>query len=251
MLQLPSLERAFPPSLSAILDVCRVRVSDAELKLISHADYGCGADVALPLLRTIHQTGVVDSLDQFELSEVLELTRWSNPDCPNEPPFVPGPVGESGHRTRMFACSVLLVSDLSTELGYADRAFEETLVQALKSAKVLGEMFNHALGQYLTLRLKHSRSFCNEEWFALFVVIVRNRLFEQNELLDVAATAFLDVESAEAARRRIPPEDVEAEPVRPNKHFWHSVESEFRHFVAAMPSCDLRERLELCLLALC
>src|SRR4029077_11198042 len=109
MMEIPAaLIAAFPPSADLLLERARQQTDDAMLEEIARADYGFEADELIVELRAIRDEGIVPDQMRWQLVEVLELTRFSNPERPNLPPFEPGPTGPRGHQTRLFACAVLL-----------------------------------------------------------------------------------------------------------------------------------------------
>lgn len=77
------------------------RLDDESLKIIASADYGHRAAevrVVLERIKSGHARDVLEHAD-FDLREVLELTRWSDAD------------DEAAHLRRLFACSCLIVCD--------------------------------------------------------------------------------------------------------------------------------------------
>jgi hypothetical protein len=98
-----ALLTVFPASNHRLLDVARRDVDDSMLCTISEADYGIGAEDYLAELRTIRDTGALPLT--LRSSEVLTLTAFSEP---SGQPVELGGSAERGHRTRAFACAVVL-----------------------------------------------------------------------------------------------------------------------------------------------
>ena len=92
------------PNESALTPLFEAKIDDGMLREIAAADYGWKADECYALLQPILETGLVASND-FNLQEVLELIRWSEPD---ERDWSPGGQGPRGHWMRLFACTVLV-----------------------------------------------------------------------------------------------------------------------------------------------
>src|SRR5215813_1528410 len=116
------------------------------LREIAEADYGWKADECFALLLQIWKTGAVAS-DDFNLREVLELIRWSEPEDPN---WSPGGQGARGHWMRLFACTALV------RLAPSNRDFFDgecsTVAQLVSSAIELGRPVARATASLLAWR---------------------------------------------------------------------------------------------------
>src|ERR1700677_4871866 len=129
---------AFPPSADLLLDLARRQTDDAMLMEIARADYGYLADTMLAELRPIRDKGIIPAPMDWQLQEVLSLTRNSNPEVPDLPPFEPGPAGRRGHLIRVFACAVLLRAAADPANKDIDPADDLTLAHGLVSANAMG-----------------------------------------------------------------------------------------------------------------
>jgi hypothetical protein len=83
------------PNETALMPLFQQNIDRGMLREIANADYGCKAEECFPLLQTILKTGVAAS-DDWNLSEVLNLTRWDG-----------GP-GPRGDWKQLFACTALV-----------------------------------------------------------------------------------------------------------------------------------------------
>jgi len=92
------------PDEGALTPLFQASFDDAMLREVAEADYGWKADECLALLQPMLKAGLVAS-DDFNLREVLELIRWSEPD---DPEWSPGGQGPRGHWMRLFACTALV-----------------------------------------------------------------------------------------------------------------------------------------------
>ncbi len=120
------------PDQDALISLFQSEIDAAMRREIAEADYGNMADHCDALLGRILETGRVDSRDPH-LREVLELSRWSEPD---ERGWSPGGEGTRGHWMRLFSCTVLV------RLGPIARKMlggeTDTLAQLVASAIALG-----------------------------------------------------------------------------------------------------------------
>ncbi|MEO9130727.1 MAG: hypothetical protein ABI240_05915 [Sphingomonas sp.] len=96
--------RLFAADETLLLRALAHHIDDAMLREIAAADYGCDEDSHFSVLRPMRDEGFVPA-PRFAASEVLELVRWSQPDCPS---WKPGGYGSRGHRMRAFCCAWLL-----------------------------------------------------------------------------------------------------------------------------------------------
>jgi hypothetical protein len=151
-----ALLAAFPPSNQRLLDVTRRQIDDEMLLEIAMADYGIDAEIHLAALRPIRETGVVPEPLDWHPGEVLELTRYCDPDHPDPPPFRPGPAGRRGHQIRAFACAVLLRAGADH-----DCVSEATLAQCLVSANVIDEEVSEAAACLLTWEIPRFGDYLN------------------------------------------------------------------------------------------
>ncbi len=167
---------AFPPSADLLLDCARREIDDAMLMEIARADYGHRADEMFVELRGIRDNGIIPSPIEFWLGEVLSLTRWSNPDKPNDPRLEPRLTGRRGHQIRLFVCAALLRAVAEPANENADQSDECSLAQGLVSARVLGEEISEAAARFLTWRVPQMELCGNRPLFALGLLILAARL---------------------------------------------------------------------------
>jgi hypothetical protein len=92
------------PNEGALTPLLQANIDESMLREIAAADYGWKADYCYELLEPVLKIGHV-APDDFNVREVLELIRWSEPDDPN---WGPGGHGARGHWMRLFACSELV-----------------------------------------------------------------------------------------------------------------------------------------------
>jgi hypothetical protein len=153
----------------ALLDYLRPQIDDDMLLEIASCDYGMDVEEYHAGLRLIRDGREV--LAYPGPAEVLELTRWSEPDDPN---WRPGSPGRRGHLMRAFACAALLrAGGVPANRGYISSE-NETLAQLLASAVYLGRPTQEAAARFLAWRVggeqdDEDRPFCA---FALLFLVV-------------------------------------------------------------------------------
>lgn len=248
----PELLAAFPPSRTALLDRVRQDVDDDMLRVISRADYGNEADKLFPQLVRIRDTGQIPVPMYGWLDEVLTLTRWSDPDHPNRPPYEPGPTGISGHWTRLFACAVLMLRSV-IDTDWEDNAADSTLARCLASAGVLPDDVNAALASFLVWRLSRTAWNSNELWDALGLLILATRLrngrFSEAQL-GVFASWLLGEEGR--LRQSSGPHFAPGRPLPFSlmHGFWQPLIDELQRATEAMTDRAARENVLLCAMLL-
>jgi hypothetical protein len=134
------------PDEGALTPLFQASFEDAMLREVAAADYGWKADECHALLKPMLEAGLVAS-DDFNLREVLELIRWSEPD---DPEWSPGGQGPRGHWMRLFACTALVRFAAS----HRDLLEGEctTLAQLTSSAIELGQPVARAAASVLAWR---------------------------------------------------------------------------------------------------
>jgi hypothetical protein len=254
MLDIPAaLIVAFPPSADLLLDRARRHTDDAMLRWIARADYGIMADQMMADLRAIRDNGIVLAPMHWQLGEVLELTRWCNPEAPHPPPFEPGPTGRRGHQTRLFACAVLLRAEAESDIR-REHVEDSTLAQCLVSAKVLGDEISDAAARFLTWRMSQMEE-CSESalflCLALLILAVRLR---PGQIDDRVLANLAEWVLAEELRYRqvYPTNSAQPKPVAFSiqSGFWRPLAAELRDEAAAFRLDDVRTNLQLCALLL-
>jgi len=142
---------------------------------IAEADYGWKADECYTLLQPILKTGLVASAD-FNLREVLELIRWSEPD---DPDWSPGGQGPRGHWMRLFACTALV----RLAPKYPDSFYSEcdTLAQLISSAIELGRPVARAAAGMLAWRFLSYPGNAEDPPFLAFAILLLATHVERGE----------------------------------------------------------------------
>jgi hypothetical protein len=134
------------PDERALTPLFQAKIDEGMLREIAEADYGWKADECYALLQPILKTGLVAS-DDFNLREVLELIRWSEPD---DPDWSPGGQGPRGHWMRLFACTALVRLAPKYPASFGSEC--DTLAQSISSAIELGRPVARAAAGMLAWR---------------------------------------------------------------------------------------------------
>jgi hypothetical protein len=125
----------FGPEPDILLRAISPHISDEMLEVISTADYGYRADEHLVALRQIRDTGNFPNALKWCPMEVLELTRWSEPEDPN---WKPGRTGEFGQWMRAFSCAAILRAEHDPwQYHYNDSSTDSTVIQLTMSLQAL------------------------------------------------------------------------------------------------------------------
>jgi hypothetical protein len=134
------------PDEGALTPLFQANFDEAMLREIAEADYGWKADECHALLRPILNEGLAPA-DDFNLREVLELIRWSEPD---DPEWSPGGQGPRGHWMRLFACAALIrFAPFHRDLFDGECS---TVAQLISSAIELGRPVERAAASLLAWR---------------------------------------------------------------------------------------------------
>lgn len=254
-MEMPSLLlNVFPPSANLLLDGIRPYVDDEMLELIAWADYGQMAAEMFAQLVPIRDTGAIPAPIGW-LSEVLELTRWSQ--CISEAPLTGERTEENRcHQTRLFACAVLLLANETPACRYCDLSHDSTLAQCLSSTKTLGEEMSHGLACFLTWQMSRTET-QNEEMvllaFGLLLLATRLRSnrFTDQELGEVA-NWVLEVEGRwRLAHRDRWLYEANTQDLIPalfslQKGLWNPLAIEFKKNTTAIVSDEVRAHFVLC-----
>src|SRR5262249_14305213 len=110
----------------------RANIDESMLREIAEADYGWKSDECHALLQHAWNTGDAPP-DDYDLKEVLELIRWSEPE---DPKWSPGGRGVRGHWMRLYACAQLLRLAAKYPATFSSEC--DTLAQSVSSAIELG-----------------------------------------------------------------------------------------------------------------
>ncbi|WP_109484316.1 hypothetical protein [Occallatibacter savannae] len=121
----------FEPDGDVLLRSISAHVTDEMLECIAQADYGCDFDAHLAALRQLRDTGDLPATESWVPLEVLQLTRWSDPENPE---WKPGSTGEFGHWIRAFSCAAILRAEHEPwNYKYNDESTSSTTIQLLLS----------------------------------------------------------------------------------------------------------------------
>ena len=131
-----------------LLSLAFQHVDDSMLREIARADYGMDDEAHLQALRAI-KAGAIPAPMQWEPKEVLELTRWSEPEGP---PWIQGTTGERGHWKRLFSCAVLIRCAAEPENDDRFLGEDSTIIQLVDSALKLGQESSLAALQFFCWR---------------------------------------------------------------------------------------------------
>jgi hypothetical protein len=243
---------AFPPSADLLLDLARQQVDDTMLREIANADYGYKADAMLAALRPIRDDGIIPAPMDWPLVEVLQLTRWCDPETPNPPPFEPGPTGRRGHQTRLFACAVLLRAMAKPATDNIDNSEDASLANCLISAQVLGEEMSIAAARFLTWRIPQDPK-CYEPFLfniALVILAIRLRSGRIPDAVLGMAAEWVLAEEARWRKEMDPYRSSNAKPEPFSLQFWRPLAAEMIREAATIRADDVRANLQLCELLL-
>lgn len=252
-MKLPSsLSKNFPPSADAIWNRLRPAADNVMLRQIAQADFGHLADEMFDLLRKIRDRDEWTVPIHRQLIEVLQLTRWCDPDRPEKPPFDPGPMGTEGHLTRLWACVAILRAADVPEASYRHDNYGSTIAQALVSARHFDREINVALAQYLAWRLSQPEP-CDQHLqniLGMLVLVLRLVPEQQREPLVEVLIGWLEMIDAEQARDFGRHDPIDSRPVDFSiaSGFWKPLVQEANTNAGRIASSNLRERLMLSML---
>jgi len=148
------------------------------LRKFAEADYGAEAKGHLEALEQIARTGIVPQPLRWVPGEVLELTRWSEPDQPGA--RTRGATGREGHMMRAFACAVLLVAGGQTEGRAPPDGENQTVIQLIASVLELGGELAPATANLLFGRLARRSTDADEAVFFILGLLILLRLGGQH-----------------------------------------------------------------------
>lgn len=185
-------------SANILLDWLSPRIDDEMLLAIASADYGMDTEEHFAALRRIREDRDILHAMEWHPREVLELTRWSEPD---DPATQPVRQGLSGHLLRAFACAVLLRLGAIPENHSYLCSENETLAQLLASSLALGSEAHLTTARFLAWRVEHfgvdrERPFLAFGLLFLVVLLGQDR-FPEDGILELAECVL-----AEEARVR-------------------------------------------------
>lgn len=135
------LTQIFPQDPNALLDDLRSRMNEDHLLVIAKADYETDVEKHLATLLPILRNGDISQVTKWHPLEVLELTRWSEPEDPGWP-------ANDGHLIRAFCCTVVL--RVAVALPNYEEDLNQTLAQLVTSTDALETILQYKYGQLLT-----------------------------------------------------------------------------------------------------
>ena len=130
-----ALLRRFAPSETVLFDWLRPQINDTLLAEIADADYGMEAEAHFQALKHIRNRDKIPAPLAWVPREVLDLTRWSEPDNVT---WKQSGTGVPGHLMRLFCCAVLLRAAAVQQYADTYDGENETIVQLVASALKLG-----------------------------------------------------------------------------------------------------------------
>ena len=168
----------FEPEPDILLREISKYVTDEMLEQISLADYGLRVDEHMVALRQVRDTGTFPQEMYWCPMEVLELTRWSEPDDHERNA---GRMGEFGHWMRAFSCAAILRAEHEPyNYLYNNGCTDSTIIQLIFSLRALPvDLSSHALKHLSWLLLRIDPEGRDDQvriygvgilWFALQVI---------------------------------------------------------------------------------
>lgn len=181
-----AIRELFEPSLTHWFDLARKDVDDAILSRIAAADYGYGADEILPQLQAIHRTGVIPADMPFAVQEVLELIRWSSPECEKLTHADEHAFEIQAHRARNFACALLLLAEKHGVIELVESRYD-TLAIGFRSADFLSDEMREAVAEFALSCLKEEERHSDSYLYAICVLMAacRSPTIAETDLLSI------------------------------------------------------------------
>jgi hypothetical protein len=171
----PEILQKLNPAPDALLNALSEEVDDGMLMEIAAADYGMETEEHLAQLYRIRDSHEIPAPMGWNPREVLNLTRWHEPD--KTYPEV-GEQNRRGHLIRAFACTVLLVANTDpSNVGYFDGE-NQTLAQLLASLPVIGSPFQVNVLRFIAWRAQDFSDIHEDGLFyllALLILILRTK----------------------------------------------------------------------------
>lgn len=164
----------FSPAAEPLVQLVRQGVDDEQLQKMARCDYAQDVEEHLNALRRI-KAGDIPAPMEWHPREVLELTRWTEPD--NYPPEAESQKVRD-HWIRLFACTILIHADVNPKNFEAYHwGDNETTIQLIESAVRLGTEALEAALQFLCWGLQQEQLYEDESWyFALAILWLATRL---------------------------------------------------------------------------
>ena len=166
----PELIASLHPDGEELLALLAAQLDDSMLEAIAECDYGEEVERHRAALLIIRDELRIPAPLEFEPQEVLELTRWSDPDDPRWRGSDEN--ARRGHVMRAFSCTVLLKAAADPANPYGFDAEPDTLAQLLASLEVLGEPLQLAGLRFLAWRFAQLPAEVEERPFFLFAILL-------------------------------------------------------------------------------
>lgn len=165
------LTETFPPDQAALLEWLAEQVDDRLLGEIARADYGSDYSEHFKILKAIRDELAIPAPLRWIPKEVLELTRWSEPE---NPALKSSLTSIEGHLNRAFSCTVLLIAGGDQQSADYIDGENQTLIQLVASVLVLGEEAPRLTLQMLVWRLFSTTTLVVEDrpFFALAILLL-------------------------------------------------------------------------------
>lgn len=172
--------QALAPCNNSLLKLAITNLDDSMLREIAAADYGMDQDNHYEALTNISR-GTLSDPNNWHPKEVLELTRWSEPDQPRQKGIN---AGTRGHWMRLFACTVLMRHSCLPD--GCDLSHDSTIIQLSESAAALGPRVITKALSFLSWYLQE-----DEEELCHFSAIAILLLAAPSQSLDPVTSAWL------------------------------------------------------------
>lgn len=167
----PTPLQAFVPCRDSLLNLAITNVDSSMLREIAAADYGEDVNKHYRALTGIFRGGVRPRHSNWHPREVLELTRWSEPETPHHPADV---TGARGHWMRLFACAVLLRIDRLPECRDHSLGGDSSIIQLTESAVALGrKVVSRAVSFLAWYLLEDDAELCPHSAVAILLLAVQ------------------------------------------------------------------------------
>lgn len=179
----PNPLQACAPCEESLLNSAITNVDSSMLRKIAEADYGEDVNKHYRALTDVYRGDITPRLCDWHPREVLELTRWSEPDTSPHPADA---VGTRGHWMRLFACTVLLRVDRLPECRDHLLGNDSTIIQLTESAIALGpKVVSKAISFLAWYLLEDEVELCPDSALAILMLAV------QSQTTDPAAFQWL------------------------------------------------------------
>ena len=183
------------------------QLDDSMLDEIAGADRGDGAAAHRAALLIIRDQLRIPAPLQWEPQEVLELTRWSDPDDPRWRDS--DAAARRGHVIRAFCCTALIRAGADPENPYGFDNEPDTLAQLVASLGVLGAPQQLAGLRFLAWRLARLGVEVEERPFYFLAILILalevRRDLSPREIADLVAALVVEEEAVRSGGWAFPP----------------------------------------------